>query len=790
MRPGLLLSIVLIVACDAAPSDPPPDAAPVDLGVDAPLVDMTTPITLTVGAACRVDDVPCARGACVHGICSIICNQTSDCPSDLDLVCVGRGGAGRCTPRCSAAGDCAPGQICAVQGPDSGFCVAPGPGAGGAPCTSREDCASWICADDQCAQACDAAGCPADARCLALHTQAICVPVGPGADEVACRTGAECQSGICRGGRCSTACGADDCPNDRICVRYDSLDLCERRCATSDDCGESGICQAGAAGRLCATRGPTADGVACVSGAACASGRCQAGQCATRCPDGDCPAGRACVTDVSGAICRLAGGAPFGAACESGGECVSGICGGGRCALDCADGACPAGARCTRFADGRFCFFPCADDDDCTDAARCDQSFAEGPTCFWRGEVADGEACDADGDCASGRCFDGRCSIRCPTGDCPGGTLCTDFDTVALCAPAPLPEGAACGFDAECADGRICAGGRCLPGCAAGCPAGAICVGEQCQPTCVDEGDCAPGLMCDRFDASAPFCALRGAAAAGEACVRAGDCRSGLCFDGLCRAGCSGACGAGESCVGLAGGAWCLPTGDGTIGDACVANGTCRSGLCVGQRCAAPCPTAGGCPAETRCRALRAGGFCVADCDPIAGRGCAAEEACAPYPEDVGGLCVPLDDHGRIGEPCARDDACTAAAIGCLPGADGTRCRAPCQGDGDCPAPMICAPLDLDAVIGACLPGGAGGDLAPCARRGDCAAGWCLRGYLDGRCGRRCAADGDCGEGARCVDLARNPEAPFRVCAPACADGVCPEGLACRQRIDGAFACY
>jgi hypothetical protein len=782
MRALLVLFIIGGVGCDADEVHQTVSDQGVDARRDADVPDMPVEVRIAVGAACVAGQVPCERGACVHGICSVICSQSSDCPDDL--VCVGRGGAGRCTPRCNRDEPCADGQVCAVTGPQAGFCVAPGEGAGGDPCTSREDCASWVCAQGECAAACEADGCAADQRCLALHTQDVCVPVGAGEDEAPCAAGSQCLSGICRGGRCSTACADGACPHDRVCIAYDTLNLCERRCADSEDCGETGICQPGAAGQICAVRGVQAEGSPCEDAAQCASGRCQSGQCAARCDDGVCPPGRACVTDISGSVCRLAGAVELGGACARGADCLSGFCAGGRCALDCADGTCPAGTRCTRFAEGSFCFSACAEDADCPDAARCDTRFAEGPTCFWRGDVADGETCTADAQCASGRCHAGRCLVRCPTGDCAIGTLCVDFDTVDLCAPTPLPEGAACGPGDVCAEGYACTGGRCLPGCAMGCPTAAVCVGAECRPRCDADTDCGPGLLCNRFDGSAPYCDLRGEVDPGGMCARAADCASGLCFNGLCRAGCDAGCPEGEGCITLAGGAWCLPVGEGVVGDPCVRDGACRSGLCVGRRCATPCPELG-CPDGTRCRTLRAGGFCVADCDPVAAEGCGLDELCAPYPADAGGLCVPADERAAVGEPCADASACTAAAIACLPSLDGMRCRAPCRSDDDCPNEQVCASMQAGAAYGACMPRGAGGDLAPCSTHGDCASAWCVQG----RCVRECARDSDCGDARLCVDLARDPQVPFRACAPPCA-AECADELACRMRLDGASACY
>jgi hypothetical protein len=364
MRYAFLILSVSLMGC-GAPSSPQVvvDASVTDAEV-FPTPDLTPPRgTGDTGEPCVEGE--CARGACVHGVCSPLCARDTDCGADER--CVGRGGAGRCSVVCHSAADCAGGLICAVDGPDLGFCVAPGPGMATARCDSREACASWFCTAGQCLGACDESTCPDGFRCLPLHTQSVCTPTGSGLREAPCANGTACASGVCRGGRCSDVCPGVDCGDDRICVRWSTVDLCERRCARSADCGDTGVCLLQGSQRICATRGATSDDRPCATDTDCASGYCGQGTCARQCAADPnvCPAGSACVTDLSGTVCRPAGPAPVGSRCDRHTACASGVCGAGICTTDCADGAaCPVDTHCTAFANGDFCFPDCRVDTD------------------------------------------------------------------------------------------------------------------------------------------------------------------------------------------------------------------------------------------------------------------------------------------------------------------------------------------------------------------------------------------------------------------------------------------
>ncbi|MCB9525327.1 MAG: hypothetical protein H6702_18405 [Myxococcales bacterium] len=486
------LALLWAVGCDDGAPVAPLDAALADAG-DA---DVDAAAGPALGEACP--DGRCALGAdCQAGRCTRACAGDGDCP-ETGLRCAGvRGGLGICAPECGAEADCLPGERCAPLAPGLGACVAPGPAAAGEACAEDADCDSQVCSAGVCLARC-VDGCAAGDACLPLHTLAVCVTAGAGGDEALCGVGADCASGVCRGGRCTVACPEGVCPHDRVCRPYQTLSLCERRCAASAECGERAACALVAGLTQCVTRGPGAAGAPCGGASDCASAVCtDDGLCAAPCGvDGSCPGGFACRTDLTGSTCRPAGVGGLGEACADDLGCASGLCAAGRCSVGCAAGTCPAGLRCVRFLAGAYCFAPCRDGADCPASAYCEPGFSEGPACFWRGPTADDGACGRHADCASGRCSEGRCLPECPTGRCPGDRVCAAFDAGAWCTPVPAVLGAACTAAADCADGLGCVAGLCLPGCAGGCPPGTACAtgpgGAACHPRCERDDGCRP----------------------------------------------------------------------------------------------------------------------------------------------------------------------------------------------------------------------------------------------------------------------------------------------------------
>jgi hypothetical protein len=218
-----------------------------------------------------------------------------------------------------------------------------------------------------------------------------------------------------------------------------------------------------------------------------------------------------------------------------------------------------------------------------------------------------GESCAIDADCA-GAAF---CPID---AECPRDCQATQDD------------GADCTRDAECKAGSVCSAGKCAKpagtdeACAGNsggvCKLGESCVGSDdttpgtCQPNenvqVGDLGDeCTPGMtLCKEglscaYDGAAFKCV--GAVAKGDACRLAlpSQCpvdtycsAADLTQTGSCLAlptegmACvlSSACAAGHVCVTQGGKNTCRKLGD--LGDACAADGLCRSGACVDGACA------------------------------------------------------------------------------------------------------------------------------------------------------------------------------------------------------------
>lgn len=128
------------------------------------------------------------------------------------------------------------------------------------------------------------------------------------------------------------------------------------------------------------------------------------------------------------------------------------------------------------------------------------------------------------------------------------------------------------------------------------------------------------------------------------------------------------------------------------------------------------------------------------------------------------------------GELCLYDDQCTGGL--CLQAADEPRlqfCSRPCEGDRDCPAPLICG-SDAGGAQDTCRyalpsPGAPG---APCTGHADCLRGECLAADQapggERLCAYRCVAGrGDCLEGFACthlggVDFFCLPEPPASGC--------------------------
>jgi hypothetical protein len=155
------------------------------------------------------------------------------------------------------------------------------------------------------------------------------------------------------------------------------------------------------------------DRTACDADSDCASQNCVDGVCtAPNCLPAACELDRACACDL-GSACGLSGHfgdcasgncsggfcamAMYLMECVGDGDCITGSCGGGTCGLPACSPNCQQGAG-------------CGVDADCTSGlCALGTCVACSPTC------AEGAACSANADCASGTCTNGVCAPWTPT---------------------------------------------------------------------------------------------------------------------------------------------------------------------------------------------------------------------------------------------------------------------------------------------------------------------------------------------------------------------------------------
>lgn len=354
----------------------------------------------------------------------------------------------------------------------------------------------------------------------------------------ACLVDGECLTGeICSGGRCRVPppeCRSDaDCAMDLYCpVPGEPCRFRPTRCAVDDDCAAGDVCLDGRCGPRpqCVDDGGCPDGRCvdgrCVPDAACAAdGDCPAGQacferaCRDRCiRDSQCPDGQTCreMACVPADVLACPGGCPDGLRClPSEARCVSctadGHCPGGHCDLQA--WACAPGER------GRPCV-PCGPQTPCGAGHRCpaDVGAACVPLCD--------PSCRAGLGCEAGLC-------RVPADRFCGGPVCEvddDCDS-RVCLSGWCEPRQHCALDADCADGRLCADGRCVFRAAAcrrpgDCDAGELCLGGRCSPgrpsapcgRCTFDHDCPSPSLCAPFEDGVRRCAaLCGDECPGEA---------------------------------------------------------------------------------------------------------------------------------------------------------------------------------------------------------------------------------------------------------------------------------
>ena len=303
-----------------------------------------------------------------------VCSLSTDCKSPASCQVLDTSYR-ICTRNCTPSNDdCAVGMKCGTMASVSGnWCI---PGAKklteGDKCSVSSECSTSFCfprpdrSGASCRIACNknGAACPDDKVCWSSpsSTAGGCFP----ADQVPheqkslgwdCVTDADCTSGIC-GGLAGAA---------PICLQW---------CASTTDCYQGYVCSDIGGRMACVVQGKTDDGASCTADGDCASGWClqligtAQSDCRSPCnlSDWKCPEGTACVSygdPQKGACMPIAGKLDTGSACQSGADCVSGICftdsatGLAYCTQNCVDSWCPGDLACVNGEDwGNVCALP------------------------------------------------------------------------------------------------------------------------------------------------------------------------------------------------------------------------------------------------------------------------------------------------------------------------------------------------------------------------------------------------------------------------------------------------
>ena len=291
----------------------------------------------------------------------------------------------------------------------------------------------------------------------------------------------------------------------------------------------------------------------------------------------------------------------------------------------------------------------------CSAAGREPIDFASQP-CLdaLRGTRAPGASCSSLFECAHGLCVPeaaGTCPAKCPPSQGEGGSCnqhsAQDCDVRQglLCVQGacsrPVPFGAACGINADCAGGLRCVGGHCgsLRRAGAGCNSDDACAPEL---YCVGGGDEATG-SCHQRVGHGGACGQTDELA--DVAARGAQCAQGLVCRGLGRKDAgdpvAGTCvvpqDVGGACSTEPGGFQLFVTG-------CL-GASARPGaglLCADGSCVEP-PASGACPPHSACR--RGVSYCdprSSTCQAVHAPGgpCARDIECASQ-SCAGGLCAP-----------------------------------------------------------------------------------------------------------------------------------------------------
>jgi hypothetical protein len=761
------------------------------------------------GQACNAATA-CASGYCTDGVCCEAacagpcqrCDQSGQCVAEAQLsvepgcgayVC----GEGKCLTSCTRDSHCAADAHCenrqcvAARG-NGAFCSADNQ------CRSKH-CADGYCCDQTCDDSCDAcnlagsegtcsavtvgtpgapscgsflcdgikatcpSGCASDATCGAgyfCNAQGACAPRR--ATGTTCAESRECLTGFCADGyccdsACSGACdvcnaqgdegtcrlaaaGSDGKPSCSPFVCTGQSAQCPPTCTTDFDCSMGRFCAAGG----CQLQ--KLNGQVCAQGRECGSGFCTDGVCCDQQCGGQCDS---CNQTGSVGQCTLS---PLSATGNP--SCSPYSCNGltANCGLACTTVGPGAPCSASEWCDGVACARKGALGTVCTQNYQClSSSCVDGYCCD--------NACSGACDTCSQRGFEGTCKPN------PAGTVvavCGAYVCDGLSGACP----AACNGDQQCAAGRWCDNGACVP---------QRTQGQSCvRNTACTTGQCADGFCCNQgCGESCDVCNLPGlegscvAASAGATPAPA----CGLFVCGGLSVACPTTCRDDNDCAQTA---WCnngncepqRPLGHACVRDRACTQGHCADGLCCDSACGESCDTCGAQPGT--CTVRTKGSVGAPTCTPFVCDGvqascpqsCNDNLDCATgyYCTGPGGVCAVKLPDGAL---CGTNNAV------CLSGncADGYCCNAPCQGacescatnPGTCtaypegnPGAPSCGAYACNGASGNCpnsCPGTPNLQLG-CASTHFCVSGLCTpkRGLGDG-----CFDGAECGTGF-CVD--------------------------------------
>ncbi len=325
--------------------------------------------------------------------------------------------------------------------------------------------------------------------------------------------------------------------------------------------------------------------------------------------------------------------------------------------------------------------------------------------------------CVGDAECESGICEDGVCAECERNSDCGADRYCGDVAPVCF---ERLPVGSPCVADEQCLS-RDCHSSFCAD--------------------CRRNADCAPGQFCDDL---LSFC--RDLAEAGEFCVQNDNCASGTCGFGYCRE-CDRHedCGGDEFCD-----AFGICRGQLANGEVCTADRTCESGACQGV--CAECATSADCDSGEFCNPVAlTGGFEVGSCAPELGIGaaCLADGWCQS------GVCLGVCSECENDADCSGSNFCDLSGLvppfECeAPRGNGSTCVADancssghcfglvcaqCEAHADCNEDQYCDLLDFDLSPN-CRARLGNGSL--CGSGDVCSSGNCCGGVCKNTCDGIC----------------------------------------------------